>query len=164
MKGSIKRRGNSWRGRIDVGVDPANGKRRFRSVTKRTKNEVEKELARISAGTDAGSYIDPKKTNFGQWLDVWYENTKEQKRPATQERYQGIIDKHLKPKLGRIKLQRLQATHIEQYYRESKLCASGLELHHVVIQSALDSAKKKKLVADNAARLIDAPSSGIRCR
>ena len=156
MKGSIKRRGKSWRGRIEVGVDPATGKRRFRSVTKPTKKEVEKELARLLTEIEAGSYINPKKINFGEWLDVWYENTKERKRPATQERYQGIIDKHLKPKLGRIKLQRLQATHIEQYYRESKLCASGLAIHHVVLQSALDSAKKKKLVTDNAARLIDA--------
>ena len=156
MKGSIKRRGKSWRGRIEVGVDPATGKRRFRSVTKPTKKQVEKELARLLTEIEAGSYIDPKVTSFGEWLDIWFENNKEQKRPSTQERYQGIIDKHLRPKLGRINLQRLQATHIEQYYRESKLSASGLELHHVVIQSALDSAVKKKLVTDNAARLIDA--------
>ena len=155
MKGSIKRRGNSWRGRIEVGVDPATGKRRFRSVTKSTKRDVEKALAKISIATDAGTYIDPQKTTFGDWLDEWYENTKDQKRPSTLERYRGIINTHLKPKLGRLMLQRLRATDLERYYRESTLEPSGLELHQVIIRAALASAKKKKLVTDNEATLVD---------
>ena len=47
------------------------------------------------------------------------------------------------------------ATHIERYYRESTLAPSGLELHHFVIRSALASAKRKKLVTDNEAQLVD---------
>lgn len=154
---SIKKRGSRWRGRAELGVNPMTGRRRIVSVTARTKSEVEKRLHAVLAAVDKGEYIDPAKTTFGQWLDLWYGSAVEGiKRPGTCERYRGIIERHLKPKLGSIKLQRLRATDLETYYRESKLKPAGLQLHHVVIHCALGSARRKRLVRDNEADLVDA--------
>jgi integrase len=156
MKGSIKRRGSSWRGRVEVGVDPATGARKWRSVTRRTKQEVEDEITNISAELQKGTYVDASKVTFAEWLSVWFETAiAGQKRPKTCERYRGIIDGHLVPALRGIPLQKLRAVDLERYYQASKLSPSGLELHHVVIQAALASAKRKHLVVDNEAQLVD---------
>ena len=103
-----------------------------------------------------GEYVDPSKITFEAWLDTWYEIAVEGlKRPRTCERYPGIIDKHLKPALGGHVLQKLQSVHIEEHYRLSSLSGASLALHHLVIQSALGSAVRKRILIRNEAKLID---------
>ena len=110
MKGSVRKRGKSWQGRVDVGVDPKTGERLIESVTRRTKREVEDEIADRVAKVRRGDYINPSKITFGEWLDKWYTIAIEgTKRPRTSERYRGIIEKHLKPALGGHVLQKLQS-------------------------------------------------------
>ncbi len=157
MKGSVKRRGNRWRGRADIGLDPLTGKRKVVSVSGRTKGEVQTEIASITAAVNKDEYVVPKKTRFGDWLDTWYKTAKENHRPRTAERYLGIIKNHLKPNLGNITLQKLQAVRIERYYQESELSASGLQLHHAVIHKSLASAVKKRILNRNEAALADKP-------
>ena len=155
-KGSIRKRGSGFQGRVDIGPDPLTGKRRVRYVSLAKKGALQEKIAEILAELGKGEYIDPRKITFGEWLDTWYDTAVEgSKRPRTCERYRGIIDNHLKPALGAIVLQKLQAVDIEKYFRESTQSSTSLVIHLVVISSALDSARRKKILTHNEAELID---------
>ena len=125
-------------------------------MTAKTKAAVEARLREILTAVSKGDFVDPKKITFGAWLDKWYATAIEgSKRPRTCERYSGIIEHHLKPALGSVVLQRLQAIDLEQYYKGSPLSGATLALHHTVIHSSLDSAVRKKILRRNEAALVD---------
>ncbi|MGH9324148.1 MAG: tyrosine-type recombinase/integrase, partial [Vicinamibacteria bacterium] len=73
----------------------------------------------------------------------------------TVERYTGILEHHLKPAFGTVKLSKLRATDLERYYASSSLSPATLELHHTVFYSALASAVRKRIVSRNEADLVD---------
>ena len=156
MRGSIRKHGKGWQGRVDIGPDPKTGKRRVRYVNCAKKGEVQAAIAKILTALGEGEYIDASKATLGEWLDRWFETAIEgTKRPRTCERYRLVLDKHLKPELGHIVLQQLQATDLEQYYKSSPLSGATLALHHTVIHSALASAMRKRILRWNEAALVD---------
>ncbi len=114
MRGSIRRHGKAWQGRVDVGLDPQTSKRKITYVKGNTKKACQEQIAEIVAKVTGGEYVDPSKTTLGEWLDTWFETAIDGvKRPRTAQRYRGIIDRHLKPGLGDVVLQKLQAVNIE---------------------------------------------------
>ena len=160
---SVKRRKAAWRGRAELGADPVTGKRRILSVTAKTKAAVEARLRELLADADKGDYIDPAKTTFGEWLDKWFTTACEgSKRPRTCERYAGVIKNHLKPALGNVVLQRLQAVDLEEYYKNSPLSGATLALHHTVTRSALDFRGAEKDLATERGRPCRWPASRPR--
>lgn len=156
MRGSIRKRGKIYQGRVDIGLDPKTGERRIAYITRDLKSEVQAEITDVLAKLRGGEFVDAQKTTFAEWLDRWFEAAIQgSKRPRTCERYRGIIDQHLKPALGHVVLQRLQALDFEHYYKESPLSGATLALHHTVIHSALASAVRKKILNRNEAALVD---------
>ena len=156
MKGSIRRRGSSWQGRVDLGIDPKTGKRLVRSVTKKTKREVQEELAAVVTELRKGEYVEPSKLSFSRWHDMWVDAAiRPKKRARTVETYSSVIKNHLKPALGAILIQRLQPTDIEKYFGESRLSQSTLAQHSAILHSALASAERKGIVQRNVHRLVD---------
>lgn len=104
MEGSICRRSsNSWELTIDLGRD-AGGKRRRKFVNvKGTKAQAQRKLRELLSSTDKGIPIDSKKTTVGEWLQKWMdEYVVPNRRQKTIERYQGVIEKHITPVLGRL--------------------------------------------------------------
>src|SRR6185295_11489059 len=95
MQGSIKRvKEGVYRLRYDAGIDAATGKRRQPMATFRGKREAaEKKLRDLVSAVENGTHVDASKMTLGQWLTEWIEVRKPSLRPATYERYKGIIDK-----------------------------------------------------------------------
>jgi len=61
-----------WRARgVSTGRDPQTGKRRQRTVTGKTKGEVEREVRRIGAAVDKGVYVRPWNGDVNEMLDAW---------------------------------------------------------------------------------------------
>jgi len=107
MRGSIvKRSKGSWTIILNLGRDPATGKRKQQWVSvKGTKKEAEKKLAELHHQMDTGSFIKPSKLKVGDFLKQWlndYVNT--HVRAATAEGYRIIVECHLIPNLGAIVL------------------------------------------------------------
>jgi integrase len=98
-----------------------------------------------------------RKLTTGEWLDQWMATVAPNMRPGTVDLYRLIIRVHLKPALGRHRLQALQPTHVEQYFseRRSKLSGASLRLHGCVLSAALGSALRKKMVTHNVYALVD---------
>ncbi len=73
MRGSIRKRSkSSYSVILDLGRDPATGKRRQQWMTIRgNKKEAEAKLAELLHQLDTGSYIKPAKATVGEFLVTW---------------------------------------------------------------------------------------------
>ncbi len=151
MRGHIRKRSKgSWALVYTVG-----GKQQWETV-QGTKREAEKRLAEIITKINKGQYVPPAKMTLAQWLDEWLETAiaPPNKNARTFQTYAGVVNNHLKPKLGDIRLQQLQPEQIKRYYNESKLSQSSLRLHQAVIHKALGDAVLSKRVERNVASLV----------
>ncbi len=79
----------------------------------RTKRDAELYLAGIEVDKSRGAYIDPTKARvtIGEWMDIWIA-ARPDLRATSRSRAVGIIEKFIRPQLGRIPIgqfTRLQA-------------------------------------------------------
>ena len=82
-------------------------------------------------------------------------------RQKTIDRYQGIIDMHIVPVLGDIKissLASLQIQELETFLQTEKMEPAGVELVHRVLSGALKHAVKVKLIRENPADGVSPPT------
>src|SRR5687768_16124208 len=91
----------SWTLVINLGRDPATGKRKQKWKTIRgTKRQAQAELTRLLAEIQSGGFAPPEKVTVGEFLLRWLETKKGRIRPGTVESYEKQIRNHLIPGLG----------------------------------------------------------------
>ena len=56
---------------MSTGRDPVTGKRRQRTLTGRTKGEVEREVRKIGVAVDKGTYVKPWDGTVNEMCDSW---------------------------------------------------------------------------------------------
>jgi len=166
MRGHIvkrynKRYKNNYSIVLDLGTDPATGKRKQQWISfKGTKRDAEKRLSELLHQLDTGTFMKPGKTTLAEFLDRWIEDYRPNLSPRGFDRYDGIVHNHLIPRLGRITLTQLKPEHIQTYYTEALnggLSAATVQYHHSVLHVALQSALKRGLVNRNVADAVDLP-------
>ena len=171
MRGTLKKRSeHSWTIIVDIGRDPATGKRRQQWHTVRgSKREAEKRLAELLYQMDTGGYIKPLKLTLGEFLRQWligYASTNV--RPRTYEGYKTVVEGQLIPSLGNTLLSELSPSHLQAHYtrcllggrRDGKkggLSPRSVLHHHRILSEALSHAQKWSLVARNVAQSVDSP-------
>lgn len=106
-----------WEGRYSV-TDPLTGQTKQRSVSGTDKTEVEKKLRKILVEIDEGTYAEPSKMTVGEWLDIWLKTYLVGVRPYTILNYTQHVNNHIKPVLGKIRLDRLNPHTIQQFYND----------------------------------------------
>ena len=161
MRGSIiKRSKGSWTIIINLGRDPATGKRKQQWVTIRgTKKQAETRLAELLNQMDTGGFIKPTKETFGSFLQRYLDDyISTQIRATTLEAYQQR-GKHLIDGLGHIPVSELREEHIHKYYREkSKTLSPGtLIKHHNLLRSALSQGVIWRTLTRNVAEAVKPP-------
>jgi integrase len=172
MRGSIKQRSRgSWTIILDVGRDPATGKRQQKWETIRgTKREAEKRLAELQHQLNTGEYVKATKLTVADFLHQWLGSyVTSNCRQSTYERYTRAIEDHLIPDMGTIPLSDLKPGHLQAHYakalkegRKRSGPSEGLSpwtvrKHHVIIREALSHAVKWGLVGRNVALAVDPP-------
>lgn len=105
-----------WEARYTAGTDPGTGKQIQRSISGKTQKEVAKKLKEVTASLDAGTYIAPSKLTLGEWLDIWARDYLGGVKPFTVASYTATIKNHIKPALGAIRLEALNAHTIQSFY------------------------------------------------
>ena len=77
--------------------------------------KLARDKARVSLSSS--TYISPSKATVGEYLSTWINDIHaSQLKATTLERYKQVINKHLIPELGTIKLQDLRASHVQALY------------------------------------------------
>src|SRR5919107_1743969 len=94
----------------------ADGKRRY--VSGKTKTEAQQMLRQAMSDADRGLIFDAPQLTLGEYLDKWLPNIKDTVRQRSWERYEQLVRVHIKPALGRLKLQNLTRAHAKSLYRE----------------------------------------------
>ena len=170
MKGHVRQRSKgSWEIAIDVGRDPATGKRLQHWETVRgTKRDAERRLAELLVTIEQGIYLKPKRLSLAEYLQHWLDGyVKTNCSLRTLDSYQSIVSRHLIPSLGHLPLTQIQPQHIQEYYARSLAggrvdgkgalsARSVLHIHRVLFQ-ALNYAVRQGLVIRNVADLVDPP-------
>jgi integrase len=136
----------------------ANGKRRY--VSGKSKPEVKAILRKLLADRDAGITFDSKEFTVARYMDRWLDSIRDKVRPGSFKPYEAITRLHLKPTLGKTKLEQLNALQLEALYRrklDAGLSARRVRYIHVTIRKALKDAVKLQLLSRNVANSANPP-------
>ena len=77
--------------------------------------KLARDKARVSLSSS--TYVSPSKATVGEYLSTWINDVHaSQLKATTLERYKQVINKHLVPELGAIKLRDLRASHVQALY------------------------------------------------
>ena len=170
MRGHLRKRGkSSWQLKFDDGRDPKTGKRRTRFRTVRgSRKDAEAVLRTLLYELDRGVFVDPGKLTVAEFLRSWVDDyAKTNVSRKTFERYNEIVEKHLIPAFGGLKLSALRPVHIQREWgkaqqsgrRDGKggLSAQTIQHHHRVLSLALTYAVRLQLLSTNPAKGVVPP-------
>lgn len=170
MRGHITKRGkNSYSIVLDIGTDPATGRRRQQRISiKGTKKNAEKRLSELLHQIDNGIFIRPSKTTLSEYLERWLkEYCWSNLAPRTAEGYEFIVRRHLIPTLGQIPLTELKPEHLQHLYSEKLstgradgkggLSPRSVRYCHSTLHKALMTAVKLGMIVRNPADAVEQP-------
>ena len=164
--GSITQCGDKYRVCFDYGVDrEGNRVRKYRTFD--TKRDATRAFNEHKVKMDKGTQIMPSEYTFAQWLDYWYKDIiLPQIEETTAYGYRGMIENYLKPQLGEIRLQKLTARDIQQYYTwlmgEKELSPNTVIKHHNLLTNTLNAAERQEYITKNPMRAVSPPKKRQR--
>jgi len=164
MRGSLReKQPGRWELRVPLAPDPVTGARRQRSVSfKGTKRHAERELVRLIAEADTGRDTGTRAT-LGVLLDKWWEHKVGRLSPTTAREYKRLLDKRIRPDLGKRRIDAFTAADLDAYYlrlqQRDELSASSVRQVHAVLSGALGQAVKWRWLSSNPARDATLPAA-----
>ncbi len=132
-----------WEGRYTCGFDPKTGKQKQRSISGKTQAEVAQKLREVTAEIGQGTFKEACKLTVGEWSIIWDKDYLIGVKPRTQEAYRSILCTHIRPELGAIKLEALNAHTIQHFYNglsQKGLSAKTVKNVHGVLHELLQQA------------------------
>jgi integrase len=155
----------SWELRVFVGREPLTGRRQYMTKTVRgTKREAQRALAALVAGPAPTGPVAAMTT--AQMLERWFEHAEGQLSPSTAAHTRVVLDAHLLPHIGDIRLGKLTTAKIDSLYkllserggRSGKpLAPATVRRTHNVLHRALAQAVRWGWLAVNPATAASPP-------
>lgn len=159
---SIRKRGEKWEYRFEVAR--VNGKRKHISKSGfRTKSEA-KEAGTLALAEylNGGSLILPSEMSLSDYLDLWMDQyVRVNLRHKTISSYQGIINNHIRSKLGHFRISSLSPSYLQGFANDLK--KAGYSRRHVInilslLSTALDYAiEPLQYIKHNPMKLVKLP-------
>lgn len=169
-EGSIRKRSDGrWEARITVGATKTGNPKKL-SVYGRTREDAARKLTALMYRHSTGQLPNPDRITVGEWLARWLEA--KDRKPSTIGTYKNAIEKHIAPHLGGIRLQKLEAVHIQHLYDslsisgnkakigkigKKGLSSNSIRVVHAVLNDSLKKAKRLKLIPSNPAQDVELP-------
>jgi integrase len=156
-----------WRFVVDVGRDPATGRRRQITKTYDTKREAKAEYDRMRHQAREGTLILPSKQTVSDWLDEWLASATRGVEAATAANYRDAV-RPVRERLGDRHLQAVSERDVEDLVdwmltsgrRRGGRPGTGLSPRAVRLtlgrfKAALDMAARRGLVPRNVAQYVE---------
>jgi integrase len=146
-----------WKARVTLD----NGKRKTRYF--KNQKEARDWVLSIRQAAREGRLVDHDKISVAEFLDRYLADyARHAVRPSTFQSYSGLIQRHIVPELGRIRLAQLRPDHLQALYVQK--LAAGLSQRtvqylHGLLHRSLNKALRWGLVTRNVANQADAPSA-----
>lgn len=112
-----KRKDGRWEGRYKKGVNDC-GKTMYGSVYGKTYGEAKAKLLSVLKDGSMDNRGPSKEYRFQEVLFLWMANNRIRHKGATEVKYQYLIDSHIAPKLGQVKMSKLTAFAINSFLHE----------------------------------------------
>ena len=162
MNGFIRKRGKkSWQLIFDLPRDADGKRKQARRTDHGTKREADSKLRELVSGVEKGEYVTLSKESVGEflarWLDIYAATSTS---PRTQEDYEGIIRRYLKPHLRAISLSALKPDNVQTLYTDMRKrgLSSVTILHtHRLLSECLTHAVKWQILTRNICDAVDPP-------
>lgn len=157
MRGNVRQRAKgTWTLTIELPPDPATGKRRQGYETVRgTKRDALRRLNDLQADVNKGEYVTPGRMTVGSFLDQWLDShVATTTRATTDHEYVGYARRYIRPKLGHLPLNKLQASHIQEPLADMNqkgLSPQTVRHCRAILKNALGKAVKWGLLHRNPA-------------
>lgn len=165
-EGSIRKKPSGrWEGRYTQGIDQVTGRAIQKSVSAKTQAECKEKLAKAIRENRGVPLNHTGDYTAAEWCRLWFETySKPNIRYNTAKGYEGIIEHHIIPAIGAIKLKQLSSIHIQRMYNDLKengrmqrgskqndkaLSNTFVRSVHAVLQAALKQAVKERLIPYN---------------
>lgn len=155
-EGTIFQRGDGrWVAEVSLG----DGRRK--TLYGKTKREAREKRDEALRALEQGLPLGDDRQTVAEYLASWLPTIAPTIRPDSLERHRQFVEKHIVPALGRLRLNRLTAQHVQAFYAD-RLDAGGLSSTtvnhlHGTLHKALDAAVRLDLVPRNVADLVDVP-------
>jgi integrase len=143
-----------WELAVEAGRDPVTGRRRrvvrgFRGGRRAAEQALNDLVAEVSSGRASAS-----SATVAFLMDRWLENVEDTMSPRTLGGYRRISAQRIVPALGKIKLNKLTAAHLDRVYRSLSaggLAPASVRMVHAVMSSALGQAVRWGWIGSNVA-------------
>jgi integrase len=133
---------------------------KLKSVYARNKSECRRKLREAIVARDGGLAVDPKNLTVATYLERWLEDSvKGSVKIRTYDDYRYCVDKHIAPELGRLKLDKLNAIHVQNLYAKKLRSLSNETVLHIhrTLRRAFNQAVRWRLIRENPALDVDPP-------
>jgi integrase len=137
------------------------GKRRYVFAKKRS--DAERALRQAMTDAERGLVFEPGTVTVEGYLDRWLaDSVKGTVRRSTFVQYESVVNRHIAPALGRLKLKSLTPAHVRGLYRnklDSGLAPRTVQYIHVTLHKALKQAVMDGLIPRNVTEAVKAPQA-----
>ena len=139
-----KRKDGRYEGRYIKYYD-LSGKAVYGYIYSQRYAEVKEKLAKFK--TEKKHKISGSATKLSDWLDIWIKSCGGIK-PTTKRVYQGHIDNHINPALGKIPLRKLNTEILQEFVNSLNCSPSTVRTVFSTLKAALTAAEEKELIVN----------------
>lgn len=170
MKGGVRKRNGSWYYYFDLGKIDGKRKKIERKTNATTKTEAERILRqKVTEYENNGVIFEPSETTLHEYLDFWLKEYVELNlKHNTIENYKGIVNNHLKPALGKMKMKSLTPEMCQKFindkFREGKAKKTLTIIHSVLKNSLKQAVYPYKLIKENPMNYVTIPRYEVKKR
>lgn len=156
-----KRKDGRYSASITVGYTP-DGKQKRKYVYGNSQREVNNKLAELRLKLSKGIPIDETDLTLSSWSETWYSGYKTDVSINTLKMYRSILDNHIIPELGHMKLKQIKSHHVQTLINEKskKYKKHTLDIIRVTLKQIFDKAIQNELIFKNPTDNISIPDTG----
>ena len=144
-------------------VDTPTGRKRQTIYGKKgeKRQDVADRLAEALGNRSKGLVFDADNQKLEEYLERWLaDSVRGSVKPVTYDSYARLVQVHIAPGLGRVKLKALSPAHLQSFYRtklDAGLSPRTVQYLHAVLHRALKQALRWGLVPRNVSEAVDPP-------
>ena len=168
----LRKRGEKkWQIVLNIGVDPKTGRnKRKTKIVNTTKTEAKKIMHKLATKYENDVYQEKIDMTLEKFLEKWLkEQCEDSLAVKTYNDYRGVVEKHIIPDLGKLKLRNIKPRHIIKYQKDKLdngrirgkggLSKRTVEKHHRILSKALsDAVVPYQFLKSNPCKNVKAPS------
>jgi integrase len=166
-RGSIVRRGASWRLTVELPPDGTGRRQRVTATVAGSKRDAQRRLTELLAQADQQRLGATPRMTLAEYLDVWLRDYTATKAPKTQRVYRDLV-RHVVPRLGSVPIGRLTPSHlvglfsalreVPRHDGNGTLALTTVHAVYRVLRTALNTAVRWQLLTRSPLDGVDPPS------